>query len=151
MQTLDKSIRFVGIALTLGVLGGCHTMRPLDKEQLSATPDLAQVWVTRRDRSTVIVEKPEVVGDTLDGLVQGREERIPLDDVAKMQTRVSDPGRTRNLALGIAAVGAIGVVALLNSNNANKPQQGLCYVAADQPPINCCLVDVSNGQNPPNC
>ncbi len=151
MQTLDKSIRIVGIALTFALLGACHTMRPIDREQLSATPDLAQLWVTRRDRSTFIMEKPEVVGDTLNGLVQGREESIGLDDVAKMQTRVSDPTRTRNLAIGIAAIGAIGVVALLNSDNGNKPQQGLCYVAADQPPINCCLVDVSNGQNPPNC
>ena len=148
MRTLDQSIRFVGIGLTIALLGACHTMRPIDKEQLSATPDLSQVWVTRTDRSTIVVQKPEVVGDTLNGLVSGREESIPLSDVQQMKTRVSDPKATRNLALGIAAVGAIGVVALLNSGNSNQPKQGLCYVAADQPPISCACIDVSNGGNP---
>lgn len=143
-----------GAVVTLLSLGtACHTMRSLDRSQLSASPDLPRVWVTRAsDRSTVVVDRPEVVGDTLSGQVKGRAERIPLSDVRSMQERVISGSKTRNLVLAVAAVGAGATVAILNSNNnKNLPKGGLCFVNADQPPIACCLVDVSNGADPSNC
>jgi hypothetical protein len=124
-------------------------MRPLDRAQLSATPDLPRVWVTTTNHSTVVLDKPEIVGDTLNGQVQGREERIPLSDVSIMQQRVVSGSRTRNLALLVGAVAAGATVALLNGSNNNQPKQGLCQEAADLPPVSCACFQVSNGQNPP--
>jgi hypothetical protein len=140
----------MALLVAVGV-SACHTMRPLEKSQLAANPDLQRIWVTRTDKSTVMVERPEVIGDTLDGTVYGKRQRIPLSDVTTVQERVSAPSKTRNLVLAIAVVGAGATVALLNQNSNQENKNGLCYVAADQPPVNCCLVQVSNGGNPPNC
>jgi hypothetical protein len=138
------------VLLVAVVLSACYSMRPLERSQLRANPDLQRVWVTRTDRSTVIVEHPAVVGDTLEGRVGGQHERIPLSDVTTMRTRALSGSRTRNLVLAIVAVGAGGTVALLNTKN-NQPKSGLCFVSSDEPLINCCLIAVSNGENPPNC
>jgi hypothetical protein len=146
-----RSSRFWAAVLPIAILASaCHTMRPLERSQLRANPDLQRVWVTRSDRSTVIVDRPELVGDTIEGQVAGRQERIPLSDVTTMQTRVVSGSKTRNLVLAIATVGAAGTVALLNAKS-SQPKNGLCFVAADLPLVNCCLVDVSNGANPANC
>lgn len=132
------------------VLSACYSMRPLERSQLRANPDLQRIWVTRSDRSTVIVEHPEVIGDTLQGRVGGQHERIPLADVTTMRTRSLSGSKTRNLVLAIAVVGAGGTVALLNAKN-NQPKNGLCFISSDEPLVNCCLVAVSNGANPANC
>jgi hypothetical protein len=136
------------LALPIAILAsGCYTMKPIEKTQLSANPDVQRIWVTtRHSHSAVILDRPEVVGDTIDGSVAGHQQRIALSDVATIETRTLSGSKTRNLVLGIVVVGAGATVALLNSNN-SQPKNGLCYEAADLPPVNCCLVQVSNGNS----
>jgi hypothetical protein len=146
-----RLLRYWATALPIVIAASaCYTMKPIEKTQLSANPDLQRVYVTRSNHSKVILDRPEVVGDTLGGSVAGRQERIPLSDVSTVETRTISGSKTRNLVLAIVAVGATATVAVLNSKN-SQPKDGLCFVAADLPLVNCCLVDVSNGANPPNC
>ena len=94
-------------------------------EQLAPAALLAdrhpeELRVTKTDSSEVILEQPELRGDTLLGTTrrhdQEQEVGIPLSDVGQVATRRFSAGRTFALVVGVAAVavGTIIAVFLIN-------------------------------------
>ena len=79
----------------------CHTMSPVTLAQLSAMkPERA--WLKASDQSVMVMQGPQVVGDTLVGYVNGRYEEIPTSQVGQMIVQVPAKTRTVLLAVGIA-------------------------------------------------
>jgi hypothetical protein len=107
----------VGWTLLLAALtsAACHTMKPVSLEQLTTLkPDRA--WVTDADQSIVVVSRPQVVGDTLVGYVNGQYEQLPSADLKLVTVQTLAPTRTALLAVGIAA-GLGGVLIAMAGNN----------------------------------
>jgi hypothetical protein len=94
-------------------LSACMSWRsePVSPAQLIATKKPPVVQVTRTDSSKVILEDPEVAGDTLYGRPQSSLEDepadgtgIPLAGIQGIATRNSDPTKTTLLVVGIGVV-----------------------------------------------
>lgn len=103
--------------LLCGVLlvAGCthwHTERMAPTALLtSKTP--SRIRVTRTDRSRVVVNHPQLVGDTI---VDGRPKRssgtrVPLSEVSAVAVRRVEPFRTTGLVLGTLIVAAYAALA----------------------------------------
>jgi hypothetical protein len=113
--------------------------------QLGETREWDRVWVTRSDRSTVVVSAPEVRDDTLRGFVDGAYQEMPLSDAVAMEVREGAEGRTAALVIGsLAATGAL-LVYFGNrsyvSNNAQTCASGnTTGDVADNLPVACCKV-----------
>ena len=90
------------------ILMACHTIRPVAPAQLTASSGVQRVWVTRTDQSTLAIDLPEVVGDTLTGILHGEPQSIPLSDATEILARKPAPARTLAvvmLASGLALAG----------------------------------------------
>ena len=82
----------------------CHTMSPVTLAQLSAMkPDRA--WLKASD-SVMVMQGPQVVGDTLVGYVNGVYEEIPTSQVGQMIVQV--PAKTRTILLAVGITVGIG-------------------------------------------
>ena len=116
------------LLLTALASAACHTMKPVTVDQIN-TLKPARAWVTAGDQSAVVVLRPEVVGDSLVGWVNGRYERFPSAGLKQVIVRTSAPARTALLSAGIAAgVGAL--VLIENSENGTTLERAIgrpCY------------------------
>jgi hypothetical protein len=99
-------LRLVCAAFAIAT-AACHSMRPVQPSQLVAT-SIKRIWVTQADHSTVVVDAPQLRGDTLQGFVDGQYREMPLSQATSIQTLRSARGRTTLLAVaaGVAALGA---------------------------------------------
>ena len=97
----------VRAVVTLGALlfsaAACHTMKPVQMDQLMAN-DFNPIWVTRPDKSIVIIHAPAVHGDTLAGFIDGQFHEMPLAQATDIRTRAPAPGRTAVVAATASAV-----------------------------------------------
>ena len=111
---LTRIARRTVAAISTISLGACTTFgRVNTPEQYIPKHRPDHVWVTRSDGSTVVLNGPEVVGDTLVGTVRRTGEvRIPLSQAQTVQARLPSPGRTRLALLG-GAVAVWGLAELL--------------------------------------
>jgi hypothetical protein len=136
--------RFAGLAACL-TLAACHTMRPLTASQIGSGREWDAVWVTRADRSTVIVHAPEVRGDTLSGFVDGAYWEMSLAQVQSMRIRTGSPARTAVLATTSSAAG-LALLVYLGNRNYVKSNAQTCSSGnttgdvADNLPVPCCKV-----------
>jgi hypothetical protein len=134
--------RLAAATVWVTLTAACTALQPVKPAALNAPSRPKSVVVTRADHTRIVVNQPEVSGDTLTGMANGARQSIPLSDVLSIRAREHDPQRTRNaVVLGLGAVAVVGVV-LLNSRNSGK-SSGFCFNEYSVP-INCCLVNVSN-------
>ena len=88
----------------------CYTMASLTWEEISVQRP-TNVWVTRDDRSVVVMNGPQVFGDTLVGYIGGQFYELPTADIERVTIKRSAKGKTIALvAASIAGAAAIGVV-----------------------------------------
>jgi hypothetical protein len=126
----------IGCTLLVASLAsaGCHTMSPVTLDQVGAL-NPARVWVTESDRSVVVVSAPiHVVGDTLQGYINGKYEEMPTTELKKLV--VQKPATTRTVLLVSAiAVGFGGFVFALtgSSGAATRGQTDFCDKHPDDP------------------
>lgn len=102
-------LRWLPLALVVVVLPGCHTMRAVGPSQVGTARELPEVWVTGVDHRTVVLNAPEVRGDTLAGFIDGAYHEMPLSDVVAIRARQASRLRTAALV----ATGAVATSALL--------------------------------------
>jgi hypothetical protein len=132
------------MGLGLALFAGCHTMRPVQPAQLGAARELAAVWVTRSDHSTVVVRGPEVRADTLVGFVDGTYREMPLSEVVSMRAR--EGARTRSAVLVVGSLAATSALLVYFGNrryvgNAQTCTSGLTTGdVEDILPVACCRV-----------
>ena len=110
----------------------CHTLKPVTMHELDALkPDRA--WVTEQDHSVMLVDGPQVMGDTLVGYVAGVYEEMLGSRFT--QVLVQKPATSRTVLLvGALAVGFGGMVyALTGSGAGGQGQSDLCDKHPDYP------------------
>jgi hypothetical protein len=135
------------MGLGLVLLAGCHTMRAVQPAQLGTARELSVVWVTRSDRSTVVVRGPEVRADTLIGFVDGAYHEMPLSEVVSISAREAAHARTAALVVGSLAVTSVLLVYLGNRSyvggDAQTCTSGLTTGdVQDILPVACCRVQI---------
>ena len=129
-------MRFPFLPLPLGALlaragacllvtGACTTLRSIGRDELRGPNPPSSVRVTQADHSTVVLHAPKVVGDTLEGTVNGVRQQVPLSQTTAIQAREAAPDRTAALVFGAGAVAAFGYV-MIGINNPPPPQLHMC-------------------------
>ena len=89
------SLLFVALASA-----ACHTKKAVTMAELSALkPERA--WVTETNQTVVVVDGPQVVGDTLMGYVNGVYEEMPATEFKEVVVQKPATGKT------VLLVGAI--------------------------------------------
>jgi len=127
----------------LFILAACHTMRPVATSDLTSTT-IDRVWVTRTDYSMLIFSAPHVTGDTFAGFVEGVYREMLLSDTRAVEQRVTAPGRTTALSVGIGAVVLSGMIYMANRNYVGDGQT--CYAGYNGIIVPCCA-----GKSTINC
>jgi hypothetical protein len=121
-------------AITLAT-AACHTLRPITLAELNAAKPGA-VWVTRADQSVVVVEGPQLLGDTLVGYVEGKFEEMPTANLQKFVMKKPDKGKTTALIIG-TTVGVAGVAFLLTSTGLFSDPQSMLDCDDDPDQAGC--------------
>ena len=86
-------------------LAACSTVQPVarPREFITArTPSM--IWLTRSGQpgSSVLVEGPRILGDTLAGFVDGKYMEMHVEQIGQMHARQHSRGRTIALVAGMA-------------------------------------------------
>ena len=101
--------RFLPIALLAFAAGGCTTWH----RQVSPAPEVVarqhgrgSVRVLRRDGSVLVLQTPEVVGDSIVGVggTPPRRTGVALADVERIDRRGFSPAKTGGLVAGYFAI-----------------------------------------------
>ncbi|HUL49265.1 MAG TPA: hypothetical protein VLT79_04530 [Gemmatimonadales bacterium] len=121
-----------GSILTLISLA-CTTVRPIDRDQLISAHPPARVRVTRSDATTLTLDAPRLVGDTLQGTANGAAHSLRFTDVVKLEAREPSDARTGALVASILVGGAIATV-IVAKNQSAGPGENAC-------PVNDCPFD----------
>jgi hypothetical protein len=111
-------------ALLIAPLTACSTLQPVATPQQfipAAQPD--RVWVTQSDNSTLMLEAPRLLGDTLVGFVGGRYQEVLLSQMRWVGVRQPAPRRTTVLVAGLVVVGA-GLLAMLAGSGPGSTMMG---------------------------
>ena len=115
------------VVLALLSLAGCHTMRPVSLDDVSAMRP-GQVRVTRTDRSVVVVYGPRLLENRLVGFVDGKYQVMPVADVQLVMMRQPAAGRTAALL----AAGTIGAAALVFAISGTGDYVNPCSMASSE-------------------
>jgi hypothetical protein len=105
-------MRIRGLALSpLMVAMACTSMQRVEPAQFipAHRPEAVSVWTARH--AVTIVSDPQVLGDTLTGVVFGDRWALGLKDILRVEASRASPPRTALLVAG-AAASAIGVYLL---------------------------------------
>ena len=110
----------------------CHTMKPVSMAELSALkPERA--WATETDQTVVVVEGPQVVGDTLVGYVNGVYEEMPATRFKEVMVEKPATQKTA-LLVGALTVGFGGMVyALTGSGKSGGVDHSYCEEHEEDP------------------
>ena len=117
----------------------CHSIRSVEADRVTARlPD--RLWVTFADHSTVLFEQPQMIGDTLTGLVYGEPQQIPLAAATRIMARRPAPARTAMLA-GATGIALLGTFMYLQSRPdvGNATYCGNQFGARPMPFTPCCV------------
>lgn len=119
------------LAATLAI-GACHTMKPVSMTELNALkPERA--WLTEANQTVVVVDGPQVMGDTLVGYINGVYEEMPATRFKEVM--VQQPATTKTaLLVGAITVGFGGMVyALLGSGSSDVKDPSYCEEHEEDP------------------
>ena len=110
----------------LGLATACSTLTPVHEAPTAfiTAHEPGAVWITKTDKSVVVVAGPKVMGDTLTGFVGRDFVEIPLSSVQSLSARRPAKGKTALLiGASVAAAGGIAF-AILNSHasSTNRPE-----------------------------
>jgi len=123
------AISLIPATLSLSITA-CHTLAPVPLDQLGGIKP-ARVWVTRADRSVVVVSGPQTFGDTLVGYVNGNYEEMPAADFKQVLMRTPARGKTA-LLITAGTLGLAGFAYLLTG--VGKSDSGNASVDCDDDP-----------------
>jgi hypothetical protein len=98
------SRRFI-TSLLVPLLAACSTVVPVASPgEYISTEQPERVWVTRADGAVIVLDAPQLFGESLVGFVNGNYEEMPLGQVTQLQARRAAPGRTVLLIAGTVVV-----------------------------------------------
>jgi hypothetical protein len=132
---MNRQVHIWLLVVTGVFSSACHTMQPVSPSELTAGA-IGAVWVTRSDRSMVVLQAPRVTGDTLAGFVDGAFREMPLSQATKLT--VEKAARTRTLVLGVTTgVTLLGAFVYM-ANRSYVGDGQTCYTPKDGDVVPCC-------------
>lgn len=92
-------------------IAACYAVEPVGAPSEYVTSnEPPQVWVVAGD-SVLLVERPQILGDTLVGFVSGGYRELALTGVSEVRARQFDVARSAGaVAAVVCAVGFVGVL-----------------------------------------
>jgi hypothetical protein len=111
--------RPIALALFLWYVPACtsrHVEQGVTPQQLIADRHPDAVRVTLPDRSQIVLHQPSIAGDSLAGIVDGRDSSVAASDVTQVAIRKVSAGRTVGLVAGLALLGATIAAGVALSN-----------------------------------
>jgi hypothetical protein len=105
-----RSITLMG-SITLSACATWQT-QSASPEQVLATQHPAKVRVQRVDSSSVVLDSPRIVSDTLVGAVDRKRTGVPLAHIAYVAVKHGNWALTTALVLGILVLGIVGLSAV---------------------------------------
>ena len=129
MRSTVAATLLIAAALTTAA---CHTMKPVSMAELNALkPERA--WATEANQTVVVVEGPQVVGDTLVGYVNGVYEEMLATRFKEAMVEKPATQKTA-LLVGALAVGFGGMVyALTGSGESRGVDPSYCEEHEEDP------------------
>jgi len=112
-----ERLRRVVAGVLITSLTACTTMGPISPREYVPIEHPSQIWVTKSDNSTVVMQLPKLLGDTLVGYVNGDYQEMMLSQTKVVQARRPAPGRTA-LAVGTAVTALVVTGALVSGSGA---------------------------------
>ena len=111
--------RAIGLALLLWYVPACTTWQVAEgitPQRLIADQHPAAVRVTLPDSSQIVLDAPSIAGDSVAGLVDGRDSSVVASDIKQVAVRRVSGGKTAGMVVGLGLVAALiaGAVALHN-------------------------------------
>jgi hypothetical protein len=130
----------VSLAAVLPLAVGCVTVQPVQEPAQfipQAKPNV--VVVIYNDNSEVPVSEPRMSGDTLVGtwLGLGEPVAVPLNQVQRIDALQRDKKRTTLMIVGISAVGAAGIYALVQAATSGRNACDYSYQPGTVPEGRC--------------
>jgi len=134
-----RRLSLLGTPAGLLLVGAaCYSMHPVVPSALASAHAPDRVWLTRADRSTVVLQSPRLEGDTLLGTVDGAPQRLLLSQAAAIMTRSTATPRTIVLVMAVSGAGFAGLWYLQH-----RPDVGMAETCYDgsfaQNLVPCCL------------
>ena len=113
----------------------CATLRPVGLDELRGPNPPSSAHVTLTDHSTLDLDAPKLVGDTLVGMISGVRWPLLLSQTTAIEVREAAPERMAELVWG-----GLGVAfALLVIETTKSPQpSGPCVAALCPNGVRCC-------------
>jgi len=85
-------------------------------QQLIAARQPDAVRVTLPDRSQIVLDQPRITGDSVAGIVAGRDSSVAASNVTQVAIRQISGGRTVGLVLGLGLLAATIAAGVALSN-----------------------------------
>jgi len=106
-----------GLPVGLVLLAACTSMQRVEPGRFipAHNPSVISVWT--KPNNLTIVSYPQVVGDTLSGVVFEEPWAVPLEDVVRVEAKASDRTRTLLFVAG-AAASSLGLILMGNGKGA---------------------------------
>lgn len=120
----SRGVAVSALVLAAAAAGCTHwKTQSVTPREVIAARHPERVRVSGADGRRVVLERPEIVGDTLYGAMRGRgpsaRPAVALPDIETLAIRRFDPLGTAALTLGTAAVGAVAVIGAMWSDRAD--------------------------------
>jgi hypothetical protein len=117
----------VPVLLLAATTAGCTHWKTqsVTPRELVTERQPSMVRVSRIDGRRLVLDRPEIVGDTVYGAARGRRHEagsrpaVALSDIETVAIRRFDPLGTAALTLGTAAVGAVAVIGAMWNERAD--------------------------------
>lgn len=111
--------RPIALALLLWYVPACtawHVEQGVSPQQLIADRHPTAVRVTLPDRSQIVVDDPSIEGDSVAGIVNGRDSSVATSAVMQVAIRKVSGGKTVGLVLGLGLLAATIAAGVALSN-----------------------------------
>ena len=111
--------RAIALALLLWYVPACTTwqvQQGITPQQLIAARQPDAVRVTLPDSSQIVLHEPTIAGDSVAGIVHGRDSSVAASDVKQLAIRKVSGGRTFGAVVGLGLLGALIAAGVALSN-----------------------------------
>ena len=94
--------------LAIALLSACTSIQVVQPKELTFPNPRTRVWVTRSDRTVVVLDSAQIWGDSVFGLVGSQPRSVPLADATALRVREPSESRTK-LLLILCGAGVAGI------------------------------------------
>src|SRR5579864_1912526 len=119
-----RMMRKLTAALLVPITTACTTVAPVaNPREFIPIKRPNEVWLQRKDGTTVVMYRPVLKGDTVFGVVRGQGQRgIARSEITGVQAAQPAPDKTRFMLMGGSALVGAGLFwAIRHTNSSSAP------------------------------